>query len=251
MARATDPTGWRVAVVVPTYNEADNVRSLSERVLAADPRLGLLVVDDASPDGTGEVADTIAAAEPRVHVLHRAGPRGYAPASREGLDWALGAGYDVICTMDGDLSHDPARIPAMLARIAGGAGVVIGSRYVPGGELEVDWSPWRRAVSKLGSGYARVMIGTPVRDCTSGFRCYSRQSLEAISLDSIGSAGYSFLIQMLARLVTAGVRIEEEPITYIDRKHGRSKMSGLIVVEAFAETTLLGLTRPWRRGARA
>lgn len=251
MSSTTGPTEWRVAVVVPTYNEAENVGALAGRVLAADPRLELLIVDDASPDGTGEVGDAIAEREPRFHVLHRTGPRGYAPSSQEGLDWALDRDYDVVCTMDGDLSHDPARIPAMLARVERGAGVVIGSRYVPGGGLEVDWSPWRREVSRLGSAYARLMIGTPVRDCTSGYRCYSAASLRAIRLDSIHSAGYSFLIQMLARLVAAGVRIEEEPMTYIDRQKGRSKMSGVIVVEALAETTLLGIARPWRRKASA
>lgn len=247
MERAQGPDAWRVAVLVPTYNEAENVGPLSERVLAADPRLDLCVVDDASPDGTGDIADRIAAAQPRVRVLHRSGPRGYAPASREGFEWALEHGYDVVCTMDGDLSHDPARIPAMLDRVANGADLVIGSRYVPGGGLEVDWGPWRRAVSQLGSAYARTMIGVPVRDCTSGFRCYSRTALETIRHDRIRSAGYSFLIQVLAELASAGLRIEEEPMTYVDRQHGRSKMSGVIVLEALGETTLLGLTRPFRR----
>jgi dolichol-phosphate mannosyltransferase len=162
----------RTVVVIPTYNEAENLPVLVERLGVEAPDVDILCVDDASPDGTGFVADRIAAESSRFHVLHRAGARGYARASRDGLSWALDRGYDLVCTMDADLSHDPATLPALLAASDPGADLVIGSRYVPGGEIVVDWGPVRWAVSRMGSAYARTMIGCPVNDCTSGFRCY-------------------------------------------------------------------------------
>jgi dolichol-phosphate mannosyltransferase len=250
MADRTEGQEHRVVIVVPTYNEAENVRPLAERVLAADSSLDLLIVDDASPDGTGEICDEIAATEPRFHVLHRTGPRGYAPASQEGLRWALDQGYRAVGTMDGDLSHDPARIPAMLDRLAAGAGLVIGSRYVEGGGLEVEWGPIRRAVSQMGSAYARAMIGTRVCDCTSGFRLYSTAALGGLRFERLRSEGYAFLIEVLAELTAAGVRIDEVPITYIDRKAGASKISRRIVFEALGETTGLGLRRVFGRSSR-
>lgn len=233
----------RTVVVVPTYNEAANLPELAERLLALEPALDVLIVDDASPDGTGELADSIATANPRLRVLHRTGPRGYAAASREGLRSVLGRGYDFVCTMDADLSHDPASVPALLAAVGGGADTAIGSRYVPGGRIVVEWGAVRRMVSRLGSLYARLMTGAPVHDCTSGFRCYRASMLEAVRLESIRSNGYSFLIEMLASLVRAHARIVEVPITYVDRRAGSSKISRGIVVEAFLVTTGLGLRR--------
>jgi len=236
-------TDDRIVVLVPTYNEAANVGPLVERVLAADPRLELLIVDDDSPDGTGALADAIAAENPRVHVLNRTAQRGYARASAEGIQWCLEQGFTTVCTMDGDLSHDPARLPAMLAARDAGADVVIGSRYTEGGGVEAQWGPIRRAVSQGGSRYARAMIGTQVHDCTSGYRCYGPRALAALRLDALRSDGYSFLIEVLSQLSEAGLDVEEVPITYIDRQHGASKISKRIVLEALGQTTLLGVRR--------
>ena len=230
-------------VVVPTYNEAENVPILAERLLALDPPVDVLIVDDASPDGTGALADEIAAREPRFRVLHRTGPRGYAAASREGLRKALEAGYSTICTMDADLSHDPAVVPHLVATVAGSADLAIGSRYVPGGEIVVDWGPVRRAVSRSGSAYARAMTGAKVGDCTSGFRCYRADTLAKVPLEELRSDGYSFLIEMLAALKRADARIVEVPIRYVDRRAGSSKISRRIIIEAFGVTTGLGIRR--------
>ncbi|MDR3685383.1 MAG: polyprenol monophosphomannose synthase [Coriobacteriia bacterium] len=241
------PDSPRAIVVIPTYNEADNVRMLADRVLASMPGIELMIVDDNSPDGTGDIADQIAAEQPRFRVMHRMSDRGYARSSREGLTSCRDAGYDFVLTMDGDLSHDPARIPALLERAQAGAGLVVGSRYVAGGAVEAQWGPIRRAVSQGGSRYARAMIGTQVNDCTSGYRCYSAAALRALRFDELHSEGYSFLIEVLWQLVSAGIEIAEVPITYIDRQHGASKISRRIVLEALAETTGLGLRRVFGR----
>jgi dolichol-phosphate mannosyltransferase len=233
----------RVIVVVPTYNEAGNVRELADRVLAVLPGIELLIVDDNSPDGTGRIADQIAAEEPRFHVVHRFKNRGYAPSSREGLGWCRNQGYDYALTMDGDLSHDPARIPALLDKASSGAALVVGSRYIDGGAVEAEWGPIRRAVSQMGSRYARAMIGTQVHDCTSGYRCYSAEALRTLRFDKLHSEGYAFLIEVLAQLVAARVEIAEVPITYIDRQRGASKISRSIVFEALLETSGIGFRR--------
>jgi dolichol-phosphate mannosyltransferase len=239
----TAATTVRALSIIPTYNEVENLRPLAEQLLALSLTHEVLCVDDNSPDGTGALADQIAAAEPRFHVIHRLEDRGYAKSSKAGLAWALEQGYDIICTMDGDLSHDPAALPGMLARIDAGADLVIGSRYTAGGGLQVDWSPLRRAVSEMGSAYARLMIGTPVRDCTSGYRCYRATTLRDIDLGGLYSDGYSFLIEILAAIAATGARIEESPITYVDRLRGQSKISRSIILEALLETTRLGLRR--------
>ena len=233
----------RVIVVVPTYNEAENVRGLAERVLASLTGIELMIVDDNSPDGTGEIADQIAAEQPRFHVMHRTQNRGYAPSSREGLAWCRDAGYDFTLTMDGDLSHDPARIPALLERASAGAGLVVGSRYIDGGAVQAQWGPIRRAISQLGSRYARSMIGAQVHDCTSGYRCYSAEALRTLRFEDLHSDGYAFLIEVLSQLVRAGTQIAEVPIVYIDREHGASKISQRIVLEALLETTGIGVRR--------
>jgi dolichol-phosphate mannosyltransferase len=243
MSATAKASARRVLVVVPTYNEVDNARPLAERLLALPNQLDVLYVDDNSPDGTGNVADEIAAAEPRFHVIHRTENRGYAPSSRAGLTWGLEQGFDTVCTMDGDLSHDPEALPGMLERVVAGAGLVIGSRYTDGGGLQVDWSPMRRAVSELGSAYARLMVGTPVKDCTSGYRCYSADTLRQIDFEGLFSDGYSFLIEMLAAVAKTGARVEEFPIVYVDRRHGESKISRGIILEALMETTRLGIRR--------
>jgi dolichol-phosphate mannosyltransferase len=233
----------RAVIIVPTYNEAENLPVLVERLLAIDPPLEVLIVDDSSPDGTGDLADGIAARELRFHVIHRPGPRGYSPSCVEGLTWALQSGYDYALTMDADLSHDPAVIPDLITAAEAGADCVIGSRYVAGGGVEADWSPYRLAVSRWGSAYARLMIGAGVRDCTSGFRCYRAQVLARVDLGSIRSEGYAFLIEVLARLLAQSAEVAEVPITYVDRQHGASKISGPIVAEALWRTTMLGVGR--------
>lgn len=237
----------RVIVVVPTYNEADNVRELADRVLTAYPGIELLIVDDDSPDGTGDIADEIATDEPRFRVLHRTENRGYARSSREGLAWCLDHGYQFVLTMDGDLSHDPARIPVLLESARAGADLVVGSRYIEAGAVEADWGPIRRAVSVLGSRYARAMIGTQVHDCTSGYRCYTAEALGLLDLKMLRSEGYTFLIEVLDQLVGAGVTITEVPIIYTDRQRGVSKISKRIIVEALIETTGIGISRLFRR----
>lgn len=233
----------RTVVMVPTYKEADNIEQLASRLLALEPPLDVVIVDDASPDGTGDIADKIALSEPRFHVIHRTGPRGYAAASREGLLWALDQGYDYIGSMDCDLSHDPDTLPVMRAALDRGADTAIGSRYMQGGRVEVDWGPVRRAVSRTGSSYARFMIGTQVRDCTSGYRCYRAEVLARLPIAEIRSEGYCFLIEVLAGLTDAGASIVEVPITYVDRRAGQSKISRKIILEALWRTTILGVAR--------
>jgi dolichol-phosphate mannosyltransferase len=237
----------RYVVVVPTYNERENLPVLAERLAALPDPPHVLVVDDASPDGTGDIADAISVDDSHVHVMHRTGPRGYSAASRDGLRWALDAGYDLICTMDADLSHDPESIPGMVAAAESGADMVIGSRYAEGGALEVEWGPVRRAVSRAGSAYARTMLGVHVRDCTSGFRCYRREALSGFDVGSIASDGYCFLIEVLDRARRSGSAIVEVPIRYVDRRAGASKISRGIVLEALVRTTTLGLKRAFGR----
>jgi dolichol-phosphate mannosyltransferase len=233
----------RSAIIIPTFNEAQNLPRLIERVLAIDLPIDVVVVDDASPDGTGDIADTIAARDERVHVIHRVGPRGYASASKEGLRWCLNRDYEIIGTMDADLSHDPDSLPALFAAVELGADLAIGSRYVAGGELLVDWSLGRKATSQVGSRYARMMIGTSVRDCTSGFRAYRACTLDDMDFESIDAGGYCFLIELLAKFAERNAVIVEIPITYIDRCAGASKISRNIILEALVRTTGLGVRR--------
>lgn len=176
-------------------------------------------------------------------MLHREGDRGYAGACRAGIAWAQKRGYDLIATMDADLSHDPARIPALIEAVSSGADLAIGSRYIDGGELVVDWGPVRRAVSRAGSGYARAMIGTAVRDCTSGFRLYRASTLDDARVQETRSEGYCFLIEVLSALRQVDARIVELPITYVDRRAGSSKISRGIITEAFVLATAEGLAR--------
>jgi len=234
----------RIIVCVPTYNEAENLPTLAERLLALEPAVDVVVVDDASPDGTGDIADSIADSCDRMHVMHRTEGKGYAPACRAGIAWCLDRDYKFVVTMDADLSHDPDVIPTLVETAQrDGADLVIGSRYVAGGGLEVDWGPLRRAVSQSGSAYARAMIGTPVHDCTSGFRCYRASSLFETHLEKTTSTGYFFCIEALSRIVDSGGTVDEVPIVYTDRVLGHSKISNGIVFEAFWLTTVLGLER--------
>ncbi|MGH2792754.1 MAG: polyprenol monophosphomannose synthase, partial [Actinomycetota bacterium] len=201
----------------------------------------VLVVDDASPDGTGEIADGVAAGEPRVTVMHRPGKGGLGPAYLAGFAHGLARDYDALIEMDSDLSHDPADVARLLA-VASGADLVVGSRYVPGGAT-VNWSRFRRTLSRAGTLYAKTMLGLPLSDATSGFRCYRRPVLEAIPLTEIRSEGYAFQIELAWRAWTLGFRTVEIPIVFTERREGASKMSRAIVVEALWRVTLWSTRR--------
>lgn len=218
-------------IVVPTYNERDNVRDIADRLLAALPQTDLLFVDDNSPDGTGQIEDELAAENPRVHVMHRAGKLGLGTAYIQGFRWGIDRGYDYLFEMDADGSHDPHYLPQMLALAEDGADAVIGSRYVPGGGT-VNWGLGRKVISRGGSLYARIVLGIDVRDVTAGFLCWRRSALEAIDIATITSNGYSFQIEMKYRALKKGLRLVETPIVFVDRQVGQSKMSRAIVVEA-------------------
>ncbi|HJL17355.1 MAG TPA: polyprenol monophosphomannose synthase [Sandaracinaceae bacterium LLY-WYZ-13_1] len=221
----------RVLVVTPTYNERDNLETFVEAVFAALPEAHVLVVDDASPDGTGAIADRLAGRDERVRVLHRGGKLGIGSAYLEGFARGLADGYDVLVQMDTDLSHDPAYLPAFLARLERGADVVLGSRNVPGGGVE-GWGPGRHVLSKGGSLYSRAILGLSIRDLTSGFKAWKAEVLETLDLSAVESEGYSFQIEMTWRALRAGFRVEEEPIVFVDRRAGESKMSRTIFLEA-------------------
>ncbi len=221
----------RALIVVPTYNERDNVAEVVERFLAIAPEVELLFVDDASPDGTGEVIDAIGAANGRVHVLHRAGKLGLGTAYLDGFHWGLERGFDYLLQMDADFSHDPRYVPEMLRLARDGADMVIGSRYVEGGGTE-NWGLGRQLISRGGGLYARTILGVKIRDLTAGFICWRRGALERLDLGAIRSNGYSFQIEMKYRAVQAGLRVVETPIVFADRRVGTSKMSRKIFLEA-------------------
>jgi dolichol-phosphate mannosyltransferase len=218
----------RACVILPTYNERENVPQIVPAILAAAPELDVLIVDDNSPDGTGALADQLAAKNPRVSVLHRARKEGLGRAYLAGFAEALQRGYGRVLEMDADFSHDPARLPALLAT---DADLVLGSRYVPGGGT-VNWGLGRRLLSKGGSLYARTILGLRIRDLTGGFKCYRREVLERIDLDAIHSKGYAFQIEGTYRTLRAGFTVVEVPIRFVDRTAGHSKMSRRIVAEA-------------------
>ena len=221
----------RVLIVTPTYNERENLETFVASLHAAAPDADVLVVDDASPDGTGALADALAARDPRIRVLHRAGKLGIGTAYIAGFEHALREGYDVVFEMDTDLSHDPRYVPQFLAAIADGADVVIGSRNIPGGGVE-GWGVGRHVLSKGGSLYSRTILGLRVRDLTSGYKAFSRRALEAIDLRSVHSSGYSFQIELTYRAIRRGFRVAEVPIVFVDRRAGQSKMSRRIFAEA-------------------
>ena len=220
----------RALVVVPTYNERVNLQGIMPQILQQDPRLEVLVVDDNSPDGTGELADQLAAADPRVHVLHRPGKAGLGKAYLAGFRWALDRGYDLVIEMDADFSHDPKYLPHLLRAIED-ADLVIGSRYRAGVNV-INW-PISRLLLSLGANqYARWITGLPLTDSTGGFKCFRRRVLEAIDLERVRSNGYSFQIEMSFRAWKKGFRLSEIPIVFTDRVEGQSKMNKRIVREA-------------------
>ena len=220
----------RACVVLPTYNEIDNLPQIVPFILAAARELDVLVVDDNSPDGTGAVADRLAQESPRVRVLHRPRKEGLGRAYLAGFEVALRAGYGRILEMDADFSHDPARLPALLAA-SRESDLVLGSRYVEGGGT-VNWGIARQLLSKGGSLYARTILGLPIRDLTGGFKCFRREVLERLDLPSVRSTGYAFQIELTYRAIKRGFRVVEVPITFVDRRVGKSKMSRAIVAEA-------------------
>jgi dolichol-phosphate mannosyltransferase len=225
-------TVTRTVVVIPTYNEADNLPRLVPEVLAQDPGIQVAFVDDASPDGTGKLADDLAVRNPgRVHVLHREGRRGLGPAYRDGLRHALELGADVVVQMDADFSHPPASLPLMFARIEAGADVVLGSRYLKGITV-VNWPIERILISWFGNWYARKVTGLSISDTTGGFRCIRRELLEKIGFERIRANGYAFQIEMNYRFQKHGARIQELPFFFLDRTRGTSKLSLRIAVEA-------------------
>lgn len=239
----------RVLVVVPTYDERENLPVLLDRLHAAVPSVDVLVVDDDSPDGTGVLAETLSAADERVHVLHRAAKEGLGAAYLDGFRWALARGYDTIVEMDADGSHAPEQLPSLLAALAD-ADVVLGSRWVAGGSV-VDWPRRRELLSRGGNAYARLLLGLPVHDATGGYRAYRRRVLEVVELADVASAGYCFQVDVLWRAWRAGFRIVEVPIRFVERVNGVSKMSRDVVTEALWRITVWGLSSRRSRERRA
>jgi dolichol-phosphate mannosyltransferase len=221
----------RALVIIPTYNEHENLPRIVPQILEQDPRLEVLVVDDSSPDGTGELAEALAQAEPRVHVLHRTGKLGLGTAYVAGFRWALERRYDYVYEMDADFSHDPEHLPEFLAQIHD-ADLVIGSRYLDKRVTVVNWPMTRLLLSYFANVYARWVTGLKLWDSTGGFKCYRRRVLEAVDLDRVRSNGYSFQIEMSFRAWRKGFRLKEITILFTDRSHGQSKMSRGIVWEA-------------------
>ncbi|HEU5036997.1 MAG TPA: polyprenol monophosphomannose synthase [Nocardioides sp.] len=242
----------RVVVVIPTYNEAENLAWIVGRLRAAQPEVDVLVVDDGSPDGTGAIADGLAAADDQVRVVHRTAKAGLGAAYLHGFRVALEEGYDVIGEMDADGSHQPEQLARLLAALEH-ADLVIGSRWVPGGSV-VNWPLNRELLSRGGNLYVRMLLGISVRDATAGFRLFRRTALEKIDLDSVQSTGYVFQTDMVARTLAAGLVVREVPIEFVERVRGDSKMSGAVATESLKRITAWGLRerrdqvrRAWRR----
>ena len=229
-------------VIIPTYNEAEAIRPTLEAVRDAAPEAHVLVVDDASPDGTADVVRDVATARGEISILPRPGKSGLGPAYAAGFEWALRRGFDPLIEMDGDGSHDPNCVPRMVARCRDTADLVIGSRYADGGSI-ADWRWHRRALSRMGNVYASAMLGLGVRDATSGFRAYRASLLERIDLGDVQSSGYCFQIELTYRAARAGATIAEEPISFTDRAAGKSKMAAGIVGEALWHVTRWGARR--------
>jgi dolichol-phosphate mannosyltransferase len=226
-------------VVLPTYNEAQMIQKAVSRIREAVPDADVLVVDDDSPDGTGRVADKLAAIDPNVHVLHRARKEGLGAAYVAAFGWVLAGDYGVIVQMDADGSHQPHELPRLLAALAE-ADLVVGSRYVRGGRI-VNWPLRRELLSRLGNSYTRLLLGIPVRDATGGYRAFRADALRRIDLDEVASQGYCFQVDTAWRAVCAGLRVVEVPITFVEREEGASKMSGAIVREALWRVTQWGV----------
>lgn len=232
-------------VVIPTYNEAESLAAIVRRTRSSIPEADILIVDDSSPDGTGAIADELAA-DPAITVLHREAKSGLGQAYLAGFGVALARGYGYIAEMDADGSHDPADLPAMLELARGGADLVIGSRWVPGGAVR-NWPRLRQAISRGGNWYSRVVLGSRIRDITAGFRIYRAPALAQLATTALSSQGYCFQVELAWRLERAGGRVVEHPITFVERETGRSKMHAGIVTEALVRVTGWGLTRGLRK----
>ncbi|MGN6782466.1 MAG: polyprenol monophosphomannose synthase [Marmoricola sp.] len=239
------PNPARTLLVVPTYNESANLPPLLERVFGANPDVEVLVVDDSSPDGTGALADRIAADDARVHVLHRTSKEGLGAAYLAGFAWGLEAGYDVLGEMDADGSHQPEQLPSLRAALTD-ADLVIGSRWIPGGSI-VNWPRRREWLSRAGNAYIRLLLGLRVRDITAGYRLYRRETLEALDLSTVESYGYVFQADLTFRTVRAGLRVVEVPIEFVERERGESKMTADVARESLRRVTQWGLSERRRR----
>lgn len=235
-------------IIIPTYNERENLPQLAKAIFELQPDVHLLVVDDGSPDGTGELADELAAADERVHVMHRAGKLGLGTAYIAGFKWALERDYPLVFEMDADFSHQPRYIADFMAK-AEAADLVLGCRYIKGGGTE-DWGLWRQLVSRGGNLYARMVLWLPFHDLTGGFKCFRREVLEALDLDGVKSTGYAFQIELTYRVHMLGFKVAEVPIIFPDRKVGQSKMSGSIVKEAVVNLVKLRFDKGIRASRR-
>ncbi|ASN51980.1 polyprenol monophosphomannose synthase [Sinomonas sp. R1AF57] len=236
----------RILTIIPTYNELESLPKTLGRLRSAVPASDVLVADDNSPDGTGALADTIAAEDSQVHVLHRKGKEGLGAAYIAGFRWALERGYDIVVEMDADGSHQPEQLPSLLKAVDDGADLVIGSRWVAGGSV-VNWPFYRQLISRTGSTYARLMLGLKLRDITAGYRAFRRTTLEKLDFDTIESRGYGFQVDLANRVAKMGLKVVEVPVTFVERELGSSKMSGNIVVEAMVNVTRWGLAERWRQ----
>jgi dolichol-phosphate mannosyltransferase len=234
------PTGReKILVIIPTYNESENIERIVTRSRDAVPQAHILIADDNSPDGTGKIADALAAAEDHVHVMHRLGKEGLGAAYLAGFEWGINAGYDMLVEMDADGSHQPEQLPRLLDAISD-ADLVLGSRWVRGGEV-VNWPRSREILSRGGNLWTRIALGIPLKDATGGYRVFRRQTLLGLGLDNVSSAGYCFQVDLAWRALKAGYRVVEVPITFIEREFGDSKMNKSIVAEALVRTTAWGI----------
>lgn len=229
----------KVLVITPTYNERESLPDTISRLRQAVPTADVLIADDNSPDGTGELADQLAADDANIHVLHRQGKQGLGAAYVAGFYWGMERGYDVLVEMDADGSHRPEQLPLLLDEIEAGADLVLGSRWVPGGST-VNWPASRQFLSRGGNIYSRLALGVPTRDITGGYRAFRVETLKAISLDTVASQGYCFQVDLALRAIEAGFDVREVPITFVERAQGVSKMSGNIVREALWRVTVWG-----------
>ncbi|WP_426560339.1 polyprenol monophosphomannose synthase [Angustibacter sp. McL0619] len=239
----------QVLVVIPTYDERENIEEIVARVRAAVPSVEILVADDNSPDGTGDLADVLCAADPQVHVLHRERKQGLGPAYLAGFAWGMERGFEVLVEMDADGSHQPEQLPRLLAALAD-ADLVLGSRWVPGGKV-VNWPLRRKLISRAGTTYARFALGVPIHDVTGGYRAFRASALSSLGLDDVASQGYCFQIDLAWRAVQRGLRVVEVPITFVERVRGESKMNGSIVRESLVRVSVWGLSHRTRQVSQA